>query len=240
MRSSKPNYNRLMNVFPTVSKEAIIDKNMHAIDVESRLNQQDDPIRKKVEHDIAPDLDLASGMFVDDDEKNHGVQNIMTLFSDVKAPERHKRWAELFMTPVDFMHYWKQVMSLDSSGTEEGKQEKEVKRESIIVKAIKVFPCVSIRYGNDGGVKFTEMFTIEHKGSFFLYWNFFVTICCLVSSYMYLAMAAFRPVEEGETQFALSILFETIFIIDICVHFMLSFDDDDTADLIVRDITKTS
>lgn len=37
-----------------------------------------------------------------------------------------------------------------------------------------------------------EMFTVNHKGSFYLFFNFFVTFCCLVSSYMYLAIAAFR------------------------------------------------
>lgn len=82
MKSSKTNMKALLNMFPAVSKDAIIDKTMLPHDVEHRLNIQNDPIRKKVEHDIAPDLDLASGMFVDENERNLGVQNIMTLFSD--------------------------------------------------------------------------------------------------------------------------------------------------------------
>lgn len=145
----------------------------------------------------------------------------------------------MFMTPIDFNNYWWSVLGIDSAATEDGEKE-DHKHENALVKFAKLFPCVSIRYGADGGIKLTELITIEHKGSFFLYWNFTVTICCLVSSYMYLAMAAFRPQEEGGTQIALSILFETIFVIDICVHFILSYDDDDVADFIVRDITKTS
>lgn len=199
------------------------------------MKSPNDPIRKKVQHDIAQDLDIGSDMFIDENEKRIGVQNIMTLFSDLKAAERYKRWARLYMTPFEFNAHWKSVMEVETTG--DNLDEKPREDETGLTKFIKKIPCVSIRYGPDGRIKLTEVFGIDHRGSFYLKWSFLVTICCLVSSYMYLAMAAFRPRSEGGIRLALSIIFEIVFFIDICISFLLSFDDPDNADAVVRDVT---
>lgn len=57
-----------------------------------------------------------------------------------------------------------------------------------------------------------------------------MTFCCLVSSYIYVAMAAFRTSERDYPSIiALSIIFEGVFVLDIIINFMLSYERNDTA-----------
>lgn len=86
-------------------------------------------------------------------------------------------------------------------------------------------PCITVKYKDDGGINFMEMFTIDHQGAFYLLWNFMVTIACLVSSYMYVALAAFRT----DDALIVTLVFEGIFVIDIIINFMLSYERNDTA-----------
>jgi hypothetical protein len=67
----------------------------------------------------------------------------------------------------------------------------------------------------------------------------FVTLCCTVSSYMYAAMAAFRSTEEGSS-FILSVLFETIFAIDMLTNFLLSYSKQGSHSVPERKIAKTA
>jgi hypothetical protein len=85
------------------------------------------------------------------------------------------------------------------------------------------------------------MLTIDHEGVYYLAFNFFVTLCCLLSSFMYLMFAAFRishienldyhdKLVEGEmTYYQISVLilcFECIFGIQMITKFMLSYTRD--------------
>lgn len=91
-------------------------------------------------------------------------------------------------------------------------------------------PCITVKTNENGSINFLEMFTINHQGARYLIWNFFVTICCLVSSYIYVAMAAFRTSDRDYPSIiALSIIFEAVFVLDIIINFMLSYERNDTA-----------
>lgn len=64
--------------------------------------------------------------------------------------------------------------------------------------------------------------------------NFFVTFCCLVSSYIYAAIAALRfENSDGLMQF-LIIFFEAVFFIDIMVNCVLSFEKEYNSQIIVE------
>jgi hypothetical protein len=90
-------------------------------------------------------------------------------------------------------------------------------------------PCITIRKHYDGAIKVFELITIDHNGTPYLYFSFFVTLCCLFSSYMYMAMAAFRTTtEKGGSTGVLSIFFEVIFSIDILVNSLLSYTKEDS------------
>lgn len=106
--------------------------------------------------------------------------------------------------------------------------------DSKLMKCVKCIPCITIKYTDDGGIKLMEMFTINHQGSFYLFFNFFVTFCCLFSSYMYLAIASFRTEGEGSVTLALAIIFEMIFCCDIGVNFLLSFERQDAQSEVVE------
>ena len=67
------------------------------------------------------------------------------------------------------------------------------------------------------------MFTIDHKGGSYLIFNFLVTICCLISSYLYVNIAAHR-VEEAGFSSSLSTIFEVVFCCDIIVSSLLTYD----------------
>lgn len=91
-----------------------------------------------------------------------------------------------------------------------------------------LFPCITIRKAPDGGIKLLELFTINHNGTFYLYFSFFITLCCLFSSYMYLAMAAFRTQSGDGVSIELSIFFEIMFCVDIIVNSCLSYEKEDS------------
>ena len=51
----------------------------------------------------------------------------------------------------------------------------------------------------------------------------FVTICCVISSYLYAFIAAFENPNVGETLFNVTIFFETVFLVSLCVQFLVSY-----------------
>lgn len=83
------------------------------------------------------------------------------------------------------------------------------------------------------------MLTIDHEGGAYIAFNSLVTICCLVSSFMYLFFAAFRISPEFSYEehllegdqggidihniTTLIICFECIFGLHIIIKFMLTF-----------------
>ena len=109
------------------------------------------------------------------------------------------------------------------------KRMKELEPETCFVRFLRALPLITVKKKDDGSINFLEMFTINHQGRFFLIWNFLVTVCCLISSYIYLAMAAFRLNGEDDVlALILIILFEGIFCLDIVINSMLSYERNDT------------
>ena len=51
---------------------------------------------------------------------------------------------------------------------------------------------VTIEFRADGSLDVSRMVVINHESKGYLYFNFLVTVCCLVGSYVYVYMAAHR------------------------------------------------
>jgi hypothetical protein len=71
------------------------------------------------------------------------------------------------------------------------------------------------------------MVVISHQSRGYLYFNLLVTVICLIGSYMYVFMAAHRIKSEIDTSpLVISmVMFEGIFLVDICVNFILTYED---------------
>jgi len=85
-----------------------------------------------------------------------------------------------------------------------------------------MIPCISIKPNAEGNITLNEIFGINHQSKTYMYFNIFVIMCCAVSSYIYCAMAAFR-LNSDDFYFYLSLLFESVFVVDMLSHFVLSF-----------------
>ena len=92
-----------------------------------------------------------------------------------------------------------------------------------MVKCLSFLPCLTIKRDLSGNVIWSESIVIDHTGPSYIAFNFFVTFCCLVSSYMYVAMAAFRITESNPLMFFIMMIFEAIFVCDLCINFLLSY-----------------
>jgi hypothetical protein len=90
------------------------------------------------------------------------------------------------MTPYD----WKNHHRLPED--EQTQISKQRNKNNILIGCLGLLPCIKLKYNAQGGIKWFEIFTINHTGEFYLMFNFFVTVCCLVSSYMYVGVAAYR------------------------------------------------
>ena len=101
--------------------------------------------------------------------------------------------------------------------------------ENFIVQCVSFLPCFTIKKDSSGNVIWSESIVIDHTGSTYIVFNFFVTFCCLISSYMYVAMAAFRIEESNPLMFAMMILLELVFVGDMCIKFLLSYTPDHSA-----------
>jgi len=64
-----------------------------------------------------------------------------------------------------------------------------------------------------------------------------VVVICIVSSYVYASIAAFRIPEPGTTTDYIIVSFEVIFILDMGVQFILEYKPEDQYNK-VRDLTK--
>lgn len=103
-----------------------------------------------------------------------------------------------------------------------------------------MMPFFNIHEYDDHSLNCWELITIDHKGDSYLYYNLFVTMCCLISSYIYVAIAAFRRPNSEEINSAVW-WFEGIFVVDILINFLLTYDDQNltTADQKEWDIRNT-
>ena len=83
-----------------------------------------------------------------------------------------------------------------------------------------------VKWKPNGEIDIDEMVVINHNSKFYLFWNILVTVCCLLSSNLYLYMAANKLTEKTASRdtIATMILFEGIFFIDMCVNFILSYE----------------
>lgn len=99
-------------------------------------------------------------------------------------------------------------------------------RAQRILKFIMQFNFIKIKRNEDGTINLSEMVVISHLSGVYLIFNFFVTACCLVSSYIYVFMAAHRILENDE--YSITVLFmyffEGVFVVDIAVNFLLSYE----------------
>lgn len=95
-----------------------------------------------------------------------------------------------------------------------------------ILKFLQRIGLITIAWKPDGSLDVTRMFTINHESQGYLYFNLIVTVACLLSSYMYVYMAAHRISVESiqDPEAVLMVVFEVIFLIDILVNFMLSYE----------------
>ena len=71
------------------------------------------------------------------------------------------------------------------------------------------------------------------------FWKIFVVLTCIVSSYIYASVAAFKIPDQNSAINYVIIAFEVIFVIDMGVQFVLEYKPEDQYNK-VRDITKIS
>ena len=70
-------------------------------------------------------------------------------------------------------------------------------------------------------------------------WKIFVVLTCIVSSYIYASVAAFKIPDSDSPIHYVNLSFEVIFMIDMCVQFVLEYKPEDQFNK-VRDIAKIS
>jgi hypothetical protein len=132
---------------------------------------------------------------------------------------------EYFMTPYDYQHCGKsdaETVLVEEQTDSEGEQY----AGSSLVKCLMKLNFINIVWNEDGSVNLSEMVVINHNSAKYLFFNFFVTFCCLISSYIYVFMAAHR--KSVEEEFSLTVIlmlfFEGVFFTDVCVNFLLSYE----------------
>lgn len=86
---------------------------------------------------------------------------------------------------------------------------------------------------------FLEWIVIDMDNQVYLLWKMFVTTCCVVSSYLYAFIAAFENPNPGEMLFNITVFFESVFLVSICVNFLVSYEPDGE-DYKVKDLTLIS
>jgi hypothetical protein len=84
---------------------------------------------------------------------------------------------------------------------------------------------------------FMERIVIDENNRYYLAWKIIVIFLCVISSYFYAYMAAFRAPEPGEDFFSVMLFFEISFFIDICLKFLVSFTKDGET-IPTRDLSK--
>ena len=103
---------------------------------------------------------------------------------------------------------------------------------------LKRFSSLRLNVGPDGSINISDYVVIDHNSGGYLLFNFFVTACCIVSSYIYVYTAAHRiHIEQGvdktktvgeEETFNwvmfFILFFEGVFFLDICVNFLLTYE----------------
>lgn len=96
-----------------------------------------------------------------------------------------------------------------------------------LLSCLKKFRCIKINLDGDAPIDLNKLLVINHNSPGYLAFNFFVTFCCLVSSYIAVYMACHRITMEGKG-FTLVVFimysFEAVFMLDIFVNFLLSYE----------------
>lgn len=77
--------------------------------------------------------------------------------------------------------------------------------------------------GEQDDLPFLEWIIIDSEGQGYILWQMFVTICCVISSYLYAFIAAFENPNPGETLFNVTIFFESVFLVSLCVNFLVDY-----------------
>lgn len=87
-----------------------------------------------------------------------------------------------------------------------------------------------LKLSADGSIDISAYLVINHNSAGYLGFNFFVTICCLLSSYTYVYMAAHRISLEDNAKEGLNFTvfamysFEAVFALDMGANFLLSYE----------------
>ena len=87
----------------------------------------------------------------------------------------------------------------------------------------KIFPCVKPNTRLED-LTLSGVVVIDHESAAYVKFNFLVTICCLLSSYMYVTLAAFRSLDGYPITAILVIMFECVFCVHMSVQFITSYD----------------
>jgi phosphatidylglycerophosphate synthase len=88
-------------------------------------------------------------------------------------------------------------------------------------------------------VSIISLIIITEKSKVLRVWYFGYIVCCLLSSYFYVYVAAFQHNESENKYWWLEaeLYFEGIFLISIILNFLTDYKDEDTGK-VVRDISK--
>jgi hypothetical protein len=76
---------------------------------------------------------------------------------------------------------------------------------------------------------FNQYLIIRNDTQFYLIYNLFQALSCIISSFMYAYLAAFGPKSGGSFNGLeyFDIIFSTIFSIDIFLRFFITYEDND-------------
>jgi hypothetical protein len=77
---------------------------------------------------------------------------------------------------------------------------------------------------------------ISVENPFYQFWKIMVVLTCIVSSYIYASVAAFKIPEPGSTTDKIIVSFDVIFVLDILIQFILEYKPEDQF-YKVRDLT---
>lgn len=160
-----------------------------------------------------------SQIFNNDEEKEAVISRIFKIFgkTDVNPERREQKfgilpgdWSRSLSNPVH-------VKKIQDKLTENVKTEKSVDMADMF-----------------NNFMVSKMVLIHHDGAPYLMFKFLVTFNCLISSYLYVYLAAFRLVDSTLQDdpnillFSLVLVFEMLFTLDIIAKFMLTYENPET------------
>ena len=80
--------------------------------------------------------------------------------------------------------------------------------------------CARLFKGSNGNVQRScqDRLIISDESAIYQFWKIMVIMICIISSYIYAYITAFRIPEQGSSMAILDIVFDIIFAMDMCVR----------------------